>query len=171
MLLHLSIKNFAIIKSTEIDFKSGMTVLTGETGAGKSILLDALSFVLGARLEKTFLHDEQITEVSATFCIKDNQKAKRLLDELFIDYESEECTFRRVVNKSKQSRLFINGSVVKAADVKKVSDKLINIYSQNSHQDLLDPKSQLGLLDSFANKDILVKTNNKTKPWELKNEI
>lgn len=156
MLLHLSIKNFAIIKSTEIDFKSGMTVLTGETGAGKSILLDALSFVLGARLEKTFLHHDQITEVSATFCIKDNQKAKRLLDELFIDYENDECAFRRVVNKSKQSRLFINGSVVKAADVKKVSDKLINIYSQNSHQDLLDPKSQLGLLDSFANNDQLL---------------
>ncbi|WP_150466700.1 DNA repair protein RecN [Francisella sp. SYW-9] len=156
MLLHLSIKNFAIIKSTDIDFKSGMTVLTGETGAGKSILLDALSFVLGARLEKTFLHDEQITEVSATFCIKDNQKAKKLLDELFIDYENSECTFRRVVNKSKQSRLFINGSVVKAADVKKVSDKLINIYSQNSHQDLLDPKSQLSLLDSFANNDQLL---------------
>lgn len=157
MLLHLSIKNFAIIKSTEIDFKDEMTVLTGETGAGKSILLDALSFVLGARLEKTFLQDGMVTEVSATFCIKDNAKAKRLLDELFIDCENNECTFRRVVNKSKQSRLFINGSVVKATDVKKVSDKLINIYSQNSHQDLLDSKSQLSLLDSFANNDELLK--------------
>ncbi|MBK2095561.1 DNA repair protein RecN [Francisella philomiragia] len=157
MLQHLAIKNFAIIKSTEIDFREGMTVLTGETGAGKSILLDALSFVLGARLEKTFLQDSNVTEVSATFCIKDNQKAKRLLDELFVDYENDECTFRRVVNKSKQSRLFINGSVAKATDVKKISDKLINIYSQNSHQDLLDPKSQLGLLDSFANNDEVLK--------------
>ncbi|MBK2257264.1 DNA repair protein RecN [Francisella philomiragia] len=157
MLQHLAIKNFAIIKSTEIDFREGMTVLTGETGAGKSILLDALSFVLGARLEKTFLQDDNVTEVSATFCIKDNEKAKRLLDELFVDYENDECTFRRVVNKSKQSRLFINGSVAKATDVKKVSDKLINIYSQNSHQDLLDPKSQLSLLDSFANNDEVLK--------------
>ncbi|KFJ43340.1 DNA repair protein RecN [Francisella philomiragia] len=157
MLQHLAIKNFAIIKSTEIDFREGMTVLTGETGAGKSILLDALSFVLGARLEKTFLQDGNVTEVSATFCIKDNQKAKRLLDELFVDYENDECTFRRVVNKSKQSRLFINGSVAKATDVKKISDKLINIYSQNSHQDLLDPKSQLSLLDSFANNDEVLK--------------
>lgn len=119
MLQHLAIKNFAIIKSTEIDFREGMTVLTGETGAGKSILLDALSFVLGARLEKTFLQDGNVTEVSATFCIKDNQKAKRLLDELFVNYENDECIFRRVVNKSKQSRLFINGSVAKATDVKK----------------------------------------------------
>ncbi|WP_265658915.1 DNA repair protein RecN [Francisella philomiragia] len=157
MLQHLAIKNFAIIKSTEIDFREGMTVLTGETGAGKSILLDALSFVLGARLEKTFLQDDNVTEVSATFCIKDNEKAKRLLDELFVDYENDECTFRRVVNKSKQSRLFINGSVAKATDVKKISDKLINIYSQNSHQDLLDPKSQLSLLDSFANNDEVLK--------------
>ncbi|MEY8714925.1 DNA repair protein RecN [Francisella philomiragia] len=157
MLQHLAIKNFAIIKSTEIDFREGMTVLTGETGAGKSILLDALSFVLGARLEKTFLQDGNVTEVSATFCIKDNQRAKRLLDDLFIDYENDECIFRRVVNKSKQSRLFINGSVAKATDVKKISDKLINIYSQNSHQDLLDPKSQLGLLDSFANNDEVLK--------------
>lgn len=157
MLQHLAIKNFAIIKSTEIDFREGMTVLTGETGAGKSILLDALSFVLGARLEKTFLQDGNVTEVSATFCIKDNQKAKRLLDELFVDYENDECIFRRVVNKSKQSRLFINGSVAKATDVKKISDKLINIYSQNSHQDLLDPKSQLSLLDSFANNDEVLK--------------
>ncbi|AJI53565.1 DNA repair protein RecN [Francisella philomiragia] len=157
MLQHLAIKNFAIIKSTEIDFREGMTVLTGETGAGKSILLDALSFVLGARLEKTFLQDGNVTEVSATFCIKDNQKAKRLLDELFVEYENDECTFRRVVNKSKQSRLFINGSVAKATDVKKISDKLINIYSQNSHQDLLDPKSQLSLLDSFANNDEVLK--------------
>ncbi|MDE4994480.1 DNA repair protein RecN, partial [Francisella tularensis subsp. holarctica] len=88
---------------------------------------------LGARLEKTFLQDDKLTEVSSTFSIKDNHKAKRLLDELFIDYENYECTFRRVVNKSKQSRLFINGSVAIAADVKKVSDKLINIYSLNSH--------------------------------------
>ncbi|QWU99677.1 DNA repair protein RecN [Francisella salimarina] len=157
MLQHLAIKNFAIIKSTEIDFREGMTVLTGETGAGKSILLDALSFVLGARLEKTFLQDGNVTEVSATFCIKDNKKAKKLLDELFIDYENDECTFRRVVNKSKQSRLFINGSVAKSTDVKKISDKLINIYSQNSHQDLLDPKSQLSLLDSFANNDDILR--------------
>ncbi|MDE5000712.1 DNA repair protein RecN, partial [Francisella tularensis subsp. holarctica] len=85
-------------------------------------------------------------EVSATFSIKDNHKAKRLLDEHFIDYENDDCTFRRVVNKYKQSRLFINGSVAKSADVKKVSDKLINIYSQKSHQDLLDPKSQISLL-------------------------
>ncbi|QIV96304.1 DNA replication and repair protein RecN [Allofrancisella inopinata] len=156
MLLHLSIKNFAIIKSTDIDFRKGMTVLTGETGAGKSILLDALSFVLGARLEKSFLQDNKITEVSATFCIKENQKVKKMFEELFIENENDECTFRRVVNKSKQSRLFINGSVAKASDVKKISDKLINIYSQNSHQDLLDPKFQLNLLDSFANNDELV---------------
>ncbi|MDE5014863.1 DNA repair protein RecN, partial [Francisella tularensis subsp. holarctica] len=78
-------------------------------------------------------------EVSATFSIKDNHKAKRLLYELFIDYENDECTFRRVVNKSKQSRLFINGSVAKAADVKKVSDQLINIYSQNSLHDFREP--------------------------------
>lgn len=156
MLLHLSIKNFAIIKSSEIDFKNGMTVLTGETGAGKSILLDALSFVLGARLEKSFLHDNGTTEVSATFCIKDNYSAKQMLDDLFIDYDNE-CIFRRVVNKSKQSRLFINGSVARASDIQKISDKLINIYSQHSHQDLLNPKSQLNLLDSFANNDSLVK--------------
>ncbi|GAB4222188.1 MAG: DNA repair protein RecN [Francisella sp.] len=156
MLQHLTIKNFAIIKLTEIEFKKGMTVVTGETGAGKSILLDALSFVLGARLEKTFLQDGKVTEVSATFCIKDNAKVKSLLDELFIDYENNECTFRRVVNKSKNSRLFINGSVVKASDVKKISDYLINIYSQNSHQDLLDSKAQLNLLDNFANNEDLL---------------
>jgi len=155
MLLHLSIKNFAIIKSSEIDFKDGMTVLTGETGAGKSILLDALGFVLGARLEKSFLHDDELTEVSATFCIKDNPKARQMLDDLFIDYDNE-CIFRRVVNKSKQSRLFINGSVARAGDIQKISDKLINIYSQHSHQDLLDPKSQLALLDGFANNDKLL---------------
>lgn len=155
MLLHLAIKNFAIIKSTEIDFSSGMTVLTGDTGAGKSILLDALSFVLGARLEKAFLQEDQVTEVSATFCIKENTSVQKLLSELFIDHESE-CTFRRVVNTSKQSRLFINGSVVRASDMHKISDKLINIYSQNSHQDLLDPKSQLSLLDGFGNHDKLL---------------
>ena len=155
MLLYLSIKNFAIIKSTDINFVEGMTVLTGETGAGKSILLDALSFVLGARLEKSFLHDDLITEVSATFAIKNNKKVAAILDELFIEYD-DECTFRRVVNKSKQSRLFINGSVAKASDIREISDRLINIYSQNSHQDLLDPKSQLRLLDSFADNHKLI---------------
>ena len=155
MLLYLSIKNFAIIKSTDIDFKQGMTCLTGETGAGKSILLDAISFVLGARLEKTFLQKDKVTEVSATFSIKDNSKVKAMLDELFIEYDNE-CIFRRVVNKSKQSRLFINGSVAKASDVQKISDKLINIYSQNSHQNLLSSKSQLSLLDGFANNDDLI---------------
>ena len=155
MLLHLSIKNFAIIKHTEIDFRDGMTVLTGETGAGKSILLDALSFVLGARLEKTFIKSGETTEVSATFYVQENKNLKNLLDELFIDVD-DECIIRRVVNKSGQSRIYINGSVSKAADVKLVSDKLINIYSQNSHQDLLDHKMQLGLLDGFANNDDLL---------------
>ncbi|APC96949.1 DNA repair protein RecN [Francisella frigiditurris] len=155
MLQHLAIKNFAIIKSTEIDFKDGMTVVTGETGAGKSILIDALSFVLGTRLEKTFLNDGEITEVLAIFDIRDNEKVKRILEELFIE-DLGECTIRRVV-RNEQSRLFINGTVVKAAEVKRVSDNLINIYSQNSHQDLLDIKAQLNLLDSFANNSDLLK--------------
>ena len=149
MLLHLSIKNFAIIKQTDISFRNGMTVVTGETGAGKSILLDALGFVLGARLEKTFLHEDESTEVSAIFNIEDNQKVKSLLESFFIEYD-DECIIRRVVNKSGQSRIFINGTVSKATDVKQISDKLISIYSQNSHQDLLDSKTQLRLLDGFA---------------------
>ncbi|MDE5030110.1 DNA repair protein RecN, partial [Francisella tularensis subsp. holarctica] len=80
-------------------------------------------FVIGARLEMTFLYDDKMTEVYDTFSIKDIHKAKRLLDELFIYYENDECTFIRVVNKYKPSRLFINGSVAKDEYFKKVSDK------------------------------------------------
>ena len=155
MLTHLSIKNFAIIEHTEIDFTNKMTVITGETGAGKSILLDSLNFVLGARLEKYFLKNDKVTDISAIFSIKNNINAKTLLKNIFIDNDNE-CIIRRTVNKNGQSRAFINGVPMKISFIKELSNSLINIYSQNSHQNLLDSKIQLNLLDNYANNDELL---------------
>jgi len=151
MLVKLQIKDFAIIRKTEFSLEKGMTVITGETGAGKSILIDALLFVLGARLDKKFLVKDSSTEVIADFDIENNLDAKKILENLCIDTDYESISIRRVVNKSGVSKFFINGVVITSANLKILSPTLINIYSQNTHQSILDNDLQLEIIDNYAN--------------------
>ncbi|WP_440993108.1 DNA repair protein RecN [Cysteiniphilum litorale] len=149
MLNFLGIKNFAIIKNSEIHFKSGMTTITGETGAGKSILLDALNIVLGARVDKSALTNDQACEISAIFDISKIPNAKMLLKSFELA-EDNECLLRRVIQKDGKTRAFINGSLVTLTQLKQLSEQLISIYGQNAHHSLLDPANQLIRLDTYA---------------------
>ncbi len=149
MLSFLGIKNFAIIKNTEIHFKQGMTTITGETGAGKSILLDALNMVLGARIDKSTLNADEPCEISAIFEISKITEAKMLLSTFDLEL-SDECILRRIIQKDGKTRAFINGSLVTLAQLKQLSEKLISVYGQNAHRNLLDPSNQLIRLDTYA---------------------
>ncbi|WP_192482880.1 MULTISPECIES: DNA repair protein RecN [Cysteiniphilum] len=149
MLNFLGIKNFAIIKNSEIHFKSGMTTITGETGAGKSILLDALNIALGARVDKSALTNDQPCEISAIFDISKIPNAKTLLKSFELT-DDNECLLRRVIQKDGKTRAFINGSLVTLTQLKQLSEQLISIYGQNAHHSLLDPTNQLMRLDTYA---------------------
>ncbi|WP_192877950.1 DNA repair protein RecN [Fastidiosibacter lacustris] len=149
MLSFLSIKNFAIIKSTEIHFKQGMTTITGETGAGKSILLDALNIVLGARVDKSNYPQSEPCEISAIFIIKDIPEAIRFLEELELN-EGSECILRRIIHHDGKNRAFINGAPVTLNQLKTLSPYLISIYGQNAHHSLLESANQLLRLDTYA---------------------
>lgn len=155
MLLHLSINNYAIIEKLEIDFNKGFTVITGETGAGKSILLGALSLILGQRVDTTVLNDkEKKCVVEGVFKVsKDNFLS--FFKENDIDFE-EETTIRREISSAGKSRAFINDTPVNLNVIKELVEQLINIHSQ--HQNLLvkDGNYQLAVIDSFANIQIQV---------------
>ncbi|WP_119329092.1 DNA repair protein RecN [Cysteiniphilum halobium] len=150
MLNFLGIKNFAIIKNSEIHFKSGMTTITGETGAGKSILLDALNIVLGTRVDKSTLTSDAPCEISAIFDISKIPHAKTLLNSFELAHQDDECLLRRVIQRDGKTRAFINGSLVTLAQLKQLSEQLISIYGQNAHHSLLDPTNQLIRLDTYA---------------------
>ena len=154
MLQALSIRDFIIVETLDLEFSQGFTTLTGETGAGKSILIDALSLALGAR------NDGEVTrkgadkaDISASFFIKNNSLAKNWLleNELEVDQENQgELILRRVIYADGRSRGFINGVASTIAQLKDLGECLIDIYSQNAHHSLLKPATQRELLDEFA---------------------
>lgn len=150
MLTHLYIRNFAIIDSIDIELQSGMTVLTGETGAGKSILLDALGLVLGDRTDSTQLREgADKTDISALFSITDNPAALAWLAENELDDDGE-CLIRRTINRDTRSRGYINGQPVPLQSLRTLGEMLINIHGQHEHQLLMRRATQRELLDSYA---------------------
>ncbi|MDA7742354.1 DNA repair protein RecN [Francisellaceae bacterium] len=157
MLTHLSIKNFAIIAYSEVTFERGMTVITGETGAGKSILLYALNIVLGARVDKNFLHSDKNTEVCATFDLANIKAAEQwLYDNDLIEPDTKECILRRKISFDGKSKAYINDSLVTLSQVKALSERLISIYSQHAHHALLQKENQLARLDIYADHTTLL---------------
>lgn len=153
MLSHLAIKNYATVDSLEIEFHNGMTVLTGETGAGKSIILGALGFTLGDRADKTIVRSgASKAEISAEFDTSNIDAAREWLAEndLVSDEQEELCILRRVVNSEGRSRAYINGSPVNLSSLKALGEMLIDIHSQHEHQSLLQKSTHLRLLDDFG---------------------
>lgn len=153
MLSHLAIKNFATVNSLEIEFQSGMTVLTGETGAGKSIILGALGFTLGDRADKSVVRaGANKAEISAEFDASNIDAARHWLAEndLASEEDSELCILRRVVNTEGRSRAYINGSAVNLSSLKALGEMLIDIHSQHEHHSLLQKATHLRLLDDFG---------------------
>ena len=153
MLKHLHIRDFAVIEEIEIQFESGMTVFTGETGAGKSIIVDALGLVLGDRADNSVIRGNcNSAEITAIFDLGKNQMIKDILDEQEISYE-DELMLRRVINLDGRSRAYINGSTVPVQFLHDVGDKLVDIHGQHAHQSLLKRDIQRRILDDFGQHD------------------
>ena len=150
MLTSLQIRNFAIIEQLEVEFDQGMTVLTGETGAGKSILVDALGLVLGERGGTGLVRGgAERAEFSAAFSLTDLPTARVWLDKQTLD-QDDECVLRRVINSDGRSRAFINGSTVSLQTLKTLGEQLLDIHGQHFHQSLGHRDVQRDLLDHYA---------------------
>lgn len=150
MLTHLKIRDLAIVSSLELDFRAGLTVITGETGAGKSILMDALGLCLGDRADAGLVRaGADRAEVSAGFDLARQPAARDWLRERELDSD-DECWLRRTVSADGRSRAFINGSPATLADVKALGELLIDIHSQHEHQSLLRRDTHRDLLDAAA---------------------
>ena len=156
MLQTLALRDFVIVDQLELDFVSGFTVLTGETGAGKSILLDALSLVLGERADSSQIREgSNRAEISALFRI-DNSQISRFaewLDEQGFPLEDggQSLLLKRTIENNGRSRAFINGSVATLAQLREAGDQLVDIHGQHAHQLLLKGGAQRELLDRHAN--------------------
>ena len=156
MLHTLSLRDFVIVDQLELDFSSGFTVLTGETGAGKSILLDALSLVLGERADSSQIREGcNRAEISALFRIDPQQiqHFNQWLDEqgFPIEDEGQSLLLKRTVEANGRSRAFINGSVATLVQLREAGDQLVDIHGQHAHQLLLKGGAQRELLDRHAN--------------------
>ncbi|MGL5287727.1 MAG: DNA repair protein RecN [Aeromonas sp.] len=175
MLAQLTITNFAIVKFLELDLQSGMTCITGETGAGKSIAIDALGLCLGERAEASMVRPGcDKTEISARFLLSGNPAARGWLtsNELAGD-EPDECIVRRVVSAEGRSRSYINGVPVPLAQLKSLGQWLVNVHGQHAHQLLLRPDYQLSLLDAYAGHTLLLdEVRQHYQLWrQLQNEL
>jgi len=150
MLQSLQVRNFAIVDEVNVDFAPGMTVLTGETGAGKSILVDALGLVLGERGGLGIVREgTQRAEFSAEFDLSDHLVAREWLAEQALDMDSE-CILRRVIAADGRSRAFINGNAVSLQSLKSLGELLLDIHGQHFHQSLGHRDVQRNLLDHFG---------------------
>ena len=150
MLVNLQVRDFAIVDRIEVEFEPGMTVLTGETGAGKSILVDALGLVLGDRGGgKLVRSGAKRAEFSADFDVSALPRARAWLEEQALD-EDNQCLLRRVVSSDGRSRAFINGNAVPVQQLKTLGEMLIDIHGQHFHQSLGRRAVQRDLLDHYA---------------------
>ena len=151
MLQSLSIRDFVIVNQLDLEFETGFTVLTGETGAGKSILIDALSLALGARGEGGIARAGcDKAEISAIFDISNNFEAKDWLLGAEMESDSYELILRRVMYADGRSRAFINGATVTVSQLKELGELLVDIYSQNAHHSLLKQATQRNVLDNYG---------------------
>ncbi|MBS0299179.1 MAG: DNA repair protein RecN [Proteobacteria bacterium] len=151
MLKQLSIKDFVIVDQVDLDFMSGFTVLTGETGAGKSILIDALTLALGERGDASQIrHGCERAEINVTFDIGGLPALRRWLDEHDLQGDPDSCLMRRIIETGGRSRNYLNGHAVTLQQLRTAGEYLVAIHSQHAHQTLLQKDAQRELLDAFA---------------------
>ena len=150
MLVHLSVHNYAIVEHLDLELQSGMSVITGETGAGKSIMLDALGLALGDRADSGVVRPgADKADILASFDLTDIPEARSWLSERDLDNDGP-CILRRVITSEGRSRAYINGSPCPQGDLKALGELLIDIHSQHEHQSLLKPDTHRRLLDEYA---------------------
>lgn len=150
MLTHIHIRNFAIIDELDLDLSGGMTALTGETGAGKSIVVDALGLVLGDRADSAVVrHGAAKADISVSVDLCELPAARQWLEDNDLDAE-DECLLRRVVSHDGRSKIYINGSPSTLQLVRELGNLLVDIHGQHEHQSLLRREMQRELLDDYA---------------------
>ena len=155
MLSELSITNFAIIERLSISFEKGLTVLTGETGAGKSIIIDAIHLLVGGRGSSDFVrHGEDRAEIEGLFLLENASTVYDKAQELGIKIEDDMVVLRREITKSGKSVCRINGKLVTIAILREMGGSLVDIHGQHEHQELMDETKHLSLLDQFGSKQI-----------------
>ena len=170
MLTQLTINNFAIVRQLEIELAKGMSVITGETGAGKSIAIDALGLCLGQRIETSMVREgQERAEICATFFIEPTNPAYQWLQEQELQDPDNpsDCILRRVINADGRSKAFINSTPVSASQLKEIGQYLIHINGQHASQLLLKNDYQLQLVDSFAHHhDLLAQMREDYRAWK-----
>ncbi|WDK56817.1 DNA repair protein RecN [Xanthomonas campestris pv. campestris] len=150
MLRHLSIKDFAVVRATELEFGPGMTVVSGETGAGKSLMVDALGFLSGLRADSGVVrHGADRAELSAEFQLPAEHPGLTWLADNELDDDAQ-CQLRRIIRADGGSRAWINGRPVTSSQLSDLAARLVEIHGQHEHQALMARNSQLALLDAYA---------------------
>ncbi|MCP4951792.1 MAG: AAA family ATPase, partial [Proteobacteria bacterium] len=151
MINWLDVRDFVVVKKTQVSFESGMTVITGETGAGKSVLVDALSILLGGRASTDLIrYGSDYAEIQADFDIQTLPQARDWLRNMELTADAGECTLRRLIYREKSSRGFINGKPVPIQSLRDLGKLLADIHGQHEHHRLLQREVQRFLLDSDA---------------------
>lgn len=154
MLTHLLITNYALIDHLEIDFKKGLTIITGETGAGKSIILGALSLILGERADlKVIRRAENKSVIEASFNIEAYNDIEHFFEQNDIEFFDNECILRREIASNGRSRAFINDTPVTLSVLRELTLRLVDIHSQHSNMLLADALYQLSIIDSVSGND------------------
>jgi len=167
MLTHIHVRNLAIVDEIDVELTTGMTALTGETGAGKSILVDALGLVLGDRADNSVVrHGCERAEISVGFDIRDNAGATVWLAQRDLDLEGE-CQLRRIISREGRSRGYINGQTAPMQSLRELGELLVDIHGQHEHQSLLRSAVQRELLDAFGgHQKLLAKTGSIYNDWK-----
>ncbi|MCV3740417.1 DNA repair protein RecN [Lentilactobacillus hilgardii] len=151
MLLELSITDFAIIEHLDIEFQSGMTVLTGETGAGKSIIIDAVGLLVGGRGSHDLIRTgAKKSVIQGNFILSDDNPTYEVLDELGIDHSDGNVIIEREIFASGRNSCRVNGMMINIATLRRIGETMVDIQGQNEHQELMKPERHIELLDDFA---------------------
>ncbi|RKQ61173.1 DNA replication and repair protein RecN [Vogesella indigofera] len=151
MLLSLNVRDFVIVDQLDLDFHAGFTVLTGETGAGKSIILDALGLLMGDRADAGQIRDgAERAEIAAQFSIHNSPDLRAWLQDNELSGDEDDLLIRRLVDRNGRSRSFINGQQATQSQLKAIGEYLVDIHGQHAHQSLMRADTQRALLDAYA---------------------
>ena len=167
MLQELSVKNFAIISSLQLEFQMGMTVLTGETGAGKSIIIDAMGLLTGGRGSSDYIRQgANKCTLEGLFSMPKSQELKQLLEELGIETEEDSLVIQRDISASGKNVRRVNGRIVNITNLKRIGEYLVDIHGQNEHQELMQSERHIDMLDEFGGKKLLTVKEKYTRAYQ-----